>query len=254
MRSLPLLGFIVILAIAGCADPRNDPTHLEPGNSIRVASDALAAGNSGTSGRYDDGSTIGAVPYQPYPGAPNVPEFTDVVADYLFFWQVESLDGESQRDPVWVKVKVAESAFASANAQRQKSLLQDAEIGIPRRNQIPRSQRLRAPANAGGGAADTPMPLVRQGQPTTRVTVAGVDPSGQTQVLGSQVVPTPAGADPSTTEGVNRMLQRYNDQVRDASAPGSGASRPTGGDATGTGGIERLQSPGATTPVPAENR
>ena len=227
-----LIAVGVALIVVGCADPRSDPSHLEPGNAIRVAQDALGSGSGGRTG-FDDGATIGAVPRIDYPGAPNVPVMTDGQIDVLFFWDAESLDGEALRTSFFVNVKVAEQSFTRAHDQRLKSLFNDAEVGIPRQGVVPRSQRLHSAAKAPGAAGgDGPsLPLVRAGQSGTRVTVAQVDRGGQPRVVGSQVVAPEEAAALSTPEGIQRMVQRLQSPAGAPSAPpaGSSPSTPTGG-------------------------
>lgn len=201
-----------ILLICGCDNPRDTPGHLEPGNSIGVAQQALGSGSMNGTG-YNDAATIGALPWVDY-RAPNIPVMQDGVVDYLYFTAMESDDGEAERDEHFVKVKVQEQSFTKAHRNNQKSLLNDAQQGgIEREGMIPKSARLR---NSSSGTNDFPLPMVRAGgQPQTRVTVAEMDPQGRTRVVGSENMPRPAAAgnaDQPNGQDVQRMLEYFNQQ------------------------------------------
>jgi hypothetical protein len=212
--------------LAGCADPRNAPGALEPGNSITVAERAIGAGGGGGSRTYDDGATLGAVPHIDYL-APNVPVKVDGQTDFLFFFSQESLDGEAERDEFWVKVTVAEQSFTKAHRHNAKSLLLDAETDIPRSGMIPRSARLKNPQRDSYEGQDMPLPLIKQGQQSTRVTVAAVDPTnGRPTVVGTQDVPHDAGADPQDPNQVQRMIDRFN-ALQSSRQDGQGAAAAT---------------------------
>jgi hypothetical protein len=235
-RRLPILA--AGLLIAGCAtDPRDSPTHLRPGNSIDVAQQAL--GRGGAAGGYQEGATIGSVPLIDY-RAPNIPVMQDGVVDYLFAFSVESADGEAERDEHWVKVKVQEQSFTKAHRNNQKSLLNDAQVSeIQRQDMVPNSARLRQRTDTDTQA---PLPIVRTGgQPTTRVTVAELDPAGGApRVVGSATVPTAGSTAPGSTQpsnqDVERMLNYFNSQqaqrvqaAQPQPAPGAAGTSTVGG-------------------------
>jgi hypothetical protein len=236
------IGFLLLaLSVSSCSkDPRDTSGHLQPGNSIRVASQALGSGGGGG---VNDGATIGSVPFIDW-NAPNIPVMQDGVIDHVFVWSAESNDGEAQRQSHYVVIKVQEQSYTNAHRHRFKSLLNDAE-NVPRSNLIPNSARLKQQPAPGGML----LPRVGQSGPQqTRLTVAELDANGNPRVIGTTRIPvTPSTGSSSnngvTTPQVQEMLDYFNTQQRArgaASQSGSGsASSPPG---TGT-----------ATPIPGTN-
>jgi hypothetical protein len=226
MRSLITVCCLAVVLV-GCSDPRDTAGHLEPGNSIRVAQQALGTSGNG----YNDGASIGSVPFIDY-RAPNIPIMVDGVVDYIFVYSSESADGEAERDETWVKVKVQEQSFTKAHRNNSKSLLNDAQA-IPRTGIIPNSARLKQPVS---GSNAQPLPLVGQGAPPqTRLTVAELDASGNPRVIGSTNIPTPTAptggaaptGNPASSAQVQEMLQYFNAQQQARAQSGQNGGTTT---------------------------